>query len=72
MRIYIELIENVGETAEEGDFIRVDVTDWVEEDIDVLINELRRYAQRSYTSYTMQKHYCNHDQNRSCDVEAIA
>jgi hypothetical protein len=66
MRIYLELYEITEEG--EGDFIRIDVTDWSSEDIEEAINLLREHAQ-NYSSYVIQKHYCYHDEFRSCSVE---
>jgi len=68
MRIYLEFYE----IAEEGesDFIRIDVTDWSDEDIEEAINLLIEHAQ-NYSSCMIQKHYCYHDEGKSCLTEVI-
>ena len=66
MRIYLELCEITEEG--EGDFIRIDVTDWSSEDIEEVINLLREHAS-NYSSYVIQKHYCYHDEGKSCFTE---
>jgi len=74
MRVYIELFEVLPEgSTEEADFVRIDVTVWSDTDIDVLINELRAYADENYKSYILQRHKCNHDHDpsMSCFVEVI-
>ena len=68
MRIYLELLEIT--ESEEPDFIRIDITDWSDEDIEEAINLLREHAQ-NYSSCVIQKHYCYHDEGRSCSVEII-
>jgi hypothetical protein len=68
MRIYLELIEI---SEEEGDFIRVDVTDWDSGDVEEAISLLKQQAQR-YTSYVLQKHYCMHEEGKSCTLELIS
>jgi hypothetical protein len=68
MRIYLELIEI---SEEEGDFIRVDVTDWDNGDVEEAISLLKQQAQ-SYTSYVLQKHYCMHEEGGSCTSVLIS
>jgi len=71
MRIYLELIEALGEAAaEEPDFIRVDVTEWSGDDIDAAINLLLDQA-KAYEHFTLQKHYCYHEEGEPCHVEVI-
>jgi len=67
MRIYLELLE-IGEG--EGDFIRIDVTEWSERDIAEAIALLREHA-RVYSSYVLQKHCCYHDEGGSCVIEPL-
>jgi hypothetical protein len=72
MRIYLELIEALEEAAaEEADFIRIDVTEWSKDDIDAAINLLLDQAQ-AYGHYTLQKHYCGHEEGEPCYAEVIA
>jgi hypothetical protein len=71
MRTYLELIEtpsegDVGETA----FIRIDVTGWSEADIEQAISLLKEHA-KTYTSYTLQRHFCRHDTSETCTAEII-
>jgi hypothetical protein len=72
MRIYLELIEILPEgSAGEADFIRIDVTEWSREDIDSAIQLLREHARQSYEHYTIQLHYCHHDESKSCSVVVV-
>jgi len=74
MRIYIELMEVLPpEAAGEADFIRVDVTVWNPKDVDVLVSELRKYADANYSGYVLQKHFCFHDEDpeKACVVEVV-
>jgi len=71
MRIYLELMEILEEIAtEEPDFIRVDVTEWSPKDVDVAINLLLDQAQ-AYKHFTLQKHYCGHEEGEPCHAETI-
>jgi len=75
MRIYIELLEvPPPESAAEADFIRIDVTTWDSNDVDTLIEELKKYADASYEHYVLQKHFCFHDEDpeKPCSIEIIA
>jgi len=75
MRIYIELMEVLPtEATGEADFIRVDVTGWDPKDVDVLLSELRKYAEANYNSYVLQRHFCHHDEDpeKPCSTEIIA
>jgi hypothetical protein len=70
MRIYLEFIEMMTEGTEEPDFIRVDVTDYSADDLNVMISyfiELTQY----YDRCTIQKHYCYHEDGKPCYVEMI-
>jgi len=74
MRIYVELFEVLPpEATGEADFIRIDVTSWDSGDVDVLINELKSYADKNYEHYVLQKHFCYHDEDprKPCIVEVI-
>ena len=66
--IYLELLEIT--ESEEPDFIRIDITDWSDEDIEEAINLLREHAE-NYSSYVIQKHCCYHDEGGSCSAEII-
>jgi hypothetical protein len=68
MRIYLELYEILPEgSAEEADFIRIDVTKWSKEDVDSAIQLLKEHA-RIYDHYALQMHYCFHEENKPCNV----
>lgn len=66
MKIYLELIE-ISE-SEEADFIRIDITDWNDEDINTAIELLKEHAS-NYEVYVIQKHMCLHDAGGSCVSE---
>jgi hypothetical protein len=71
MRIYLELYEILPEgSIEEADFIRIDVTEWSQSDVDTAISLLREHA-RVYEHYVLQVHYCYHDEGGSCSVAVI-
>jgi hypothetical protein len=71
MRTYLELIEAQEEaTTEEPDFIRIDITGWSQDDIDAAINLLKDQAQ-AYAHYTLQRHYCYHEELGVCYVELL-
>jgi predicted alpha/beta hydrolase len=71
MRIYLELIEVLPEgSPEEADFIRIDVTDWSKEDVDVAVQLLREHA-KVYDHYVLQIHYCGHEEGGPCSVSVI-
>jgi hypothetical protein len=71
MRTYLELFEILQpESAEEPDFIRIDVTDWSQRDINSAIELLREHAQ-VYEHYTLQIHYCAHEEGGSCSAVLI-
>jgi len=75
VRIYIELYEVLPpESAGEADFVRIDVTGWDPKDVDVLLSELRKYAEANYNSYVLQRHLCFHDEDpeKPCSAEIIA
>jgi hypothetical protein len=72
MRIYLELFVILPEgSAEEADFIRIDVTGWSKEDVDTAIQLLKEHARKSYEHYVLQIHYCYHDESKACSVVAI-
>jgi hypothetical protein len=71
MRIYLELLEVLPEgSGEEPDFIRIDVTEWSQRDVDTAISLLREHTQ-IYEHYVLQVHYCYHDEGGSCSVAVI-
>jgi hypothetical protein len=62
MRVYVEAYEVLSpEATEEPDFIRVDVTGLSESDISNVISIVRELMRG--TSYTLQLHYCYHDED---------
>jgi hypothetical protein len=71
MRVYLELYEILpGGSAEEADFIRIDVTNWSKEDVDSAIQLLEEHAQ-IYDHYVLQIHYCRHEEGEPCSVTII-
>jgi hypothetical protein len=71
MRIYLELIEVLPEgSAEEADFIRIDVTDWSKKDVDQVIQLLKEQAEQ-YEHYIIQMHYCYHEEGKPCSIAVI-
>jgi predicted alpha/beta hydrolase len=68
MRIYLEFFE-LTESAEQ-DFIRIDITEWSREDIDLAIQLMREHAQ-TYEYYILQVHYCGHEEGLPCSVSII-
>jgi hypothetical protein len=71
MKIYLELLEVLPEgSAEEPDFIRIDVTEWSQSDIDTAIQLMREHAQ-TYEHYVIQIHYCLHDTGAPCTTNLI-
>jgi hypothetical protein len=71
MRIYLELIEALEEAStEEADFIRIDVMGWSPDDVDAAINLLLDQAQ-AYEHFTLQKHYCGHEEGEPCYADVI-
>jgi phosphoglucomutase len=70
MRIYLELIEVAGEESAEADFIRVDVTDWSDSDVNNAVDLLKQQA-TVYEHYALQRHYCHHDEGKSCTIETL-
>jgi hypothetical protein len=71
MRLYLELFEILPEgSTEEADFIRIDVTDWSQDDIDEAIRLLKEHA-KQYENYILQMHYCLHDQYGSCTAQPV-
>jgi hypothetical protein len=71
MRIYLELIEAGSETAGEADFIRVDVTDWSENDVNDALDLLKQHA-AVYEHYVLEKHHCKHEEGGPCTTEVIS
>jgi hypothetical protein len=70
MRIYIELIELQEDGGEESDFIRIDVTEWLQRDINTAIELLKEHAQ-VYEHCVLQLHYCRHEDNEPCSVTVL-
>lgn len=72
MRIYLELYEIASEgSAEEPDFVRIDVTEWDKDNVDEAVRLLQQHARESYASYTLQFHYCRHDANQPCTAVVL-
>jgi phosphoglucomutase len=70
MRIYLELIEFASEESAGADFIRVDVTDWSDSDVNNAVDLLKQQA-TVYEHYVLQRHYCYHDEGKSCATEIL-
>jgi hypothetical protein len=69
LRVYVEAIETQQpESAEEPDFIRVDVTGLSEGEVQNVISIVRELMRG--TSYVLQLHYCYHDEDpvRPCNI----
>jgi hypothetical protein len=72
MRVYLELYEVLPEgSTEEADFIRIDITEWSQSDIDTAIQLLREHARLSYEHYVLLVHYCRHDESELCSTVLI-
>jgi hypothetical protein len=67
MRRYLEVVELV---EEENDFVRIDVTEWSEEDVQEAISLLKEHA-KAYDSYVIYLHDCCHDEGKSCSSITI-
>jgi len=72
MRLYLELIETPeeGETGE-PDFIRIDTTEWSEEDRIEAEKIVLEYARSNLKHYIVQWHYCRHDEGDTCYVSLV-
>jgi len=70
MRLYYEAHEHV-EFDEQGDFIRMDITDMTREEMDTVQSAIEDVM--SGKIYTLQKHYCLHEDhnNQPCVTEII-
>ena len=70
MRLYLEVVEILPEGAEAGalDFIRIDVTDrdWRAEleAVKELLDPKKKYS--------IQLHYCRHQEREPCAVEVLS
>ena len=72
MRIYYELFEILPEgSAEEPDFIRVDVTDYSDEEREVVMDSILSYARDNCEHYVVQIHHCYHDEGGSCIITPV-
>jgi hypothetical protein len=72
VRVYVEAYEVLPpEAAEEPDFIRVDVTGLSESDVSNVISIVRELMRG--TSYTLQLHYCYHDEDpvKPCSIVVL-
>jgi hypothetical protein len=72
LRVYVEAYEVLSpEATEEPDFIRVDVTGLSEGEVKDVINVVRELMRG--TSYTLQLHYCYHDEDpvRPCSIVVL-
>ncbi len=66
MRVYLELIEVLPPySTATPDFIRIDVTNWSQDDVNTAIQLLMQQAQ-VYQSYILRVHYCRHNEGRPC------
>jgi hypothetical protein len=72
VRVYVEAYEQLPpESAEEPDFIRVDVTGLSEREVQDVISTVREFMKG--TNYILQLHYCYHDEEpvRSCNIVVL-
>jgi len=69
LRVYVEAYEVLPpEATEEPDFIRIDVTGLSEGEVQNVINIVRELMKG--TRYTLQLHYCYHDEDpaKPCNI----
>ena len=70
MRLYLEAMEIVEEEVEdEGDFVRIDITNWSESDIAKAIKLLKEMF--AGKNYQIRLHECRHDEGKPCSVKTI-
>ena len=69
MKRYLELYE-ITEIGE-ADFIRVDITEWSEREVEEAVKLLVEHAEESYNSYILQLHNCYHEEGKPCTVSTI-
>jgi hypothetical protein len=72
LRVYVEAYEQLPpESTEEPDFIRVDVTGLSDREVQEVISIVRELMRG--TSYTLQLHYCYHDEDpvKPCSVVVL-
>jgi hypothetical protein len=69
VRVYVEAYEQPPpESAEESDFIRIDVTGLSEGEVQDVISVVRELMRG--TNYILQLHYCYHDEDpvKPCNI----
>jgi hypothetical protein len=72
LRVYVEAYEQLPpESTEEPDFIRIDVTGLSEGEVRDVIDVVRELMKG--TSYTLQLHYCYHDEEpvKPCNIVVL-
>ena len=65
MKIFIEAIEDT--ESESGDFIQEEVTE-----IEQQAKDKIKAKEKSGKKYKYRRHICNHEEGKSCTVEAIS
>jgi len=66
MRQYLECLEIETDVAEQAEFIRIDITDMTESEIGEVkkaMNDIMKGV-----PYTMRRHFCGHDEGKSCSL----
>jgi hypothetical protein len=72
LRVYVEAYEQLPpESAEEPDFIRIDVTGLSEREVQEVISIVRELMKG--TSYILQLHICYHDEDpvKPCNIVVL-
>lgn len=70
MRLYYEGIEQINDENATADFVRIDVTDFNDNQRQQVIDDIK--AQFINQSYIIQEHYCYHDEgNKPCTAITI-
>ena len=66
MRTYLECLEIVTDVVEKAEFIRIDITDMTESEIGEVkkaMNDIMKGV-----PYIMRRHFCGHDEKKSCSL----
>jgi hypothetical protein len=72
VRVYVEAYEQLSpESAEEPDFIRIDVTGLSDREVQEVVSIVRELMKD--TSYILQLHYCYHDEEsvKPCNIVVL-
>jgi len=73
MKIYIEAEERIESIIpgeyKPGEFIRIDVTDYSEQEIQQIITQIKDIM--AGKTYELRRHICRHEENRGCEIEKL-